>query len=137
MSVIKSLLNKWKNTNFDNKKGVYKFHRLAAQGDMIIQKIDKLPENLVRMAPENGHIVVAHSETGHNHVMLAERVDAYVPSDTKDVDLYEMFLLVKEPTTIDHLRSYDTHAPILVDEGVYHVRRQREYTPEGFRRAAD
>jgi hypothetical protein len=36
-----------------------------------------------------------------------------------------------------HLRSYDMHAPITIKPGIYELRRQREYTPEGWRRVAD
>ena len=38
---------------------------------------------------------------------------------------------------LEHLREFDKHEPILFEPGVYHVRRQREYTPEGFRRVED
>jgi hypothetical protein len=114
---------------------------MAAQGDFIIVRISEFPENIVPVNAENGHIVVAHSETGHNHVMLAERVEAFEPvtnkSNTQNIDLYKMFLLVKEDTKIDHLRSHDTHESILVPPGKYMIKRQREYTPEGFRKAAD
>lgn len=113
------------------------FKRIAAQGDFIIMKIDELPEKIEAYIPENGTIVVAHSETGHNHVMEADTVDAFRPVDTKDNDLYDLFLVVKEPTEINHLRSFDTHEALLVNPGNYHIRRQREYVAEGFRRAAD
>lgn len=109
------------------------FKRMAAQGDFVIIKVDEMPTNIVSITPENGNIVVAHSETGHNHVMVAEKVEAYKEPD----NLYEMFLLVKEPTPVEHLRSHDTHEPLLVPEGLYQVRRQREYIPNGFRLAAD
>lgn len=38
---------------------------------------------------------------------------------------------------IEQKRPYDTHAPIMFEPGIYEVRRQREYTPEGFRRVED
>jgi hypothetical protein len=114
---------------------------MAAQGDFIILRIKDIPEGVVPVAPENGKVIVAHSETGHNHVMEATRVEAFeIPADksnSQNVDLYKMFLLVKEDTQIDHLRSFDTHETIMVPPGTYEVRRQREYTAEGFRKAAD
>ena len=113
------------------------FKFMAAQGDFIIQRIDTLPENLAEIPAENGKVVVAHSETMHNHVMEAQRVTAYKEPSTPDRDLYELFLKVEAPTEIEHLRSFDTHESILVPEGTYRIRRQREYTPEGFRKAAD
>jgi hypothetical protein len=114
---------------------------MAAQGDFIIMRVSEIPDNLVPVAAENGNIVVAHSETGHNHVMEAVSVEAYEPvtdaSNSQNIDLYKMFLIVREPTRIDHLRSFDTHESILVPPGKYEVRRQREYTSAGFRAARD
>lgn len=113
------------------------FTRMAAQGDFIIRRIDSLPANVESVEPENGVFVVAHSETGHNHVMVADRVEAYKPAGVKEVDLYQMFLKVEEPTEINHLRSFNTHETLLVPTGTYEIRRQREYIAEGFRRAQD
>jgi hypothetical protein len=113
------------------------FTKMAAQGDFIIRRIDNIPDNTEVMQPTNNMHVVAHSETGHNHVMEAERVTAYKPKNVKEIDLYQMFLNVEAPTEINHLRSFDTHETLLVPPGKYEIRRQREYVPEGFRRAAD
>lgn len=113
------------------------FTRMAAQGDFVIIRIDAIPTDVEQVAPRGNQIVVAHSETGHDHVMLAERVTAYKPAGVKEVDLYEMFLAVEAPTEINHLRSFDTHETLLVPPGNYQIRRQREYVPEGFRRAQD
>ena len=100
--------------------------------------INDIPANVERIAPnDRNHIVVAHSETGHDHVMVADRVTAYKTTGTKEVDLYEMFLSVEVPTEINHLRTFDTHETLLVPPGNYTVRRQREYVAEGFRRAQD
>lgn len=114
------------------------FTRMAAQGDFLILRIDTIPTNVeIIDKNERNQIVVAHSETGHNHVMVADRVTAYKTAGTKEIDLYEMFLLVEAPTEIKHLRSFDTHETILVPPGNYTVRRQREYVAESFRRASD
>lgn len=114
----------------------------AAQGDFIIRRIKEIPKGVDVVKPENGKYVVAHSETGHNHVMDTEGVTAYKPSGVKEADLYTLFFDVQQLTgddlvEINHLRSFDTHESILVPPGQYEIRRQREYTPEGFRRAAD
>jgi hypothetical protein len=114
------------------------FTRMAAQGDFLIMRIDTIPENAEPIGPnEHNQIVVAHSESGHSHIMLADRVSAYKPAGVKEVDLYEMFLSVEAPTEINHLRSFDTHEALLVPPGNYTVRRQREYIPDGFRKASD
>lgn len=115
------------------------FKKMAAQGDFVIFRVKSIPSNATEIAPEKNKIVVAHSETGHDHVMLADRVTAYVvpQTGTEDRNLFEMFLKVEAPTPIEHLRSYHTHEPILVEPGLYTIRRQREYVAEGFRKAQD
>lgn len=112
---------------------------MAAQGDFLIVRVDNIPDNLEQLNTTD-KVVVAHSETGHDHVMVLERPDAvkaYKDPKVSEVDLYEMFLLVAEPTPIEHQRSWDTHETLLVPPGKYMIRRQREYIPEGFRKAAD
>src|SRR6266566_9299183 len=111
------------------------FDQQAAQGDLYIRRISSLPRGLIQQAPENGVYVIGHSETGHHHVMDADTVEMYRLPD----EIYECFLVVKEPTALRHLRSWDTHEDILHEPGLYQVRRQREraYTPGSWRRAQD
>lgn len=109
------------------------FNKVCAQGDVYIRKIDKLPANVERVEQINGKVIVTHSETGHHHVMDAEAVTMYRLPDS----IMDCLLVVDKPAALEHLRSFDTHEPILFEPGVYHVRRQREYTPEGFRRVED
>lgn len=110
------------------------FTKMAAQGDFIIIRRNTIPNGFVEANPEKGVHVIAHSETGHNHVMVADRVTAFVPTTP---DIYTMFLQVDEPTEITHLRGFDTHEPIMVPPGTYEIKRQREYIPQGFRKAQD
>ena len=113
------------------------FKTQAAQGDLLITRIDSIPDDAVKQAPENGKYVVAHSETGHHHVVEAESVEYFHAANDGDFAGQVAFLRVNEPVDLRHLRSFDTHAPIRVEPGNYRINRQREYTPEGFRRAAD
>lgn len=115
------------------------FTRMAAQGDVLLERIDNLPEGVEAVTAINGRHVIAHSETGHHHVMVAERdgaaaVDVYcrLPDD-----IYDCFLVVHQPTDLVHERGFDTHETLQVPPGMYRVRRQREYTPQGYRRAQD
>ena len=109
------------------------FTHQAAQGDVLVTRIDSLPAGALRTVPEKGRLVIAHSETGHHHVMDADKVEMYrLPEE-----IYECFLVVKEPTLLNHMRPFDTHEPILFEPGIYRVNRQREYTPQGMRRVED
>jgi hypothetical protein len=112
-----------------------KFNCIAAQGDILILKIDELPDvALKEVHSEDGYnIIVTHSETGHHHVMEREKVQMFENTDNE----LEAFLTVHRDASLKHLRDYDTHEPISMGPGNYKIIRQREYTPEGYRRVAD
>lgn len=109
------------------------FKKVCAQGDIYAMRIDHLPAGAVVVPAEKGRVIVTHSETGHHHVMAADTVTMYRLPDS----IMDCFLVVNEPATLEHLRPHDTHEPIKFEAGVYHVRRQREHTPEGWRRVED
>lgn len=109
------------------------FTNTCAQGDVYIRRIDALPDGTEIVSPEGGRHIVTHSETGHHHVMEAEHVTMRRLPDS----IMDILLEVEKATPLVHLRPNDTHEPIMFEPGVYHVRRQREYTPEGFRRVED
>lgn len=109
------------------------FKECAAQGDVLLRRIDKLPDNLVPAKAENGLFVVAHSETGHHHV-VKERSAQFLIDNT---NAFIAYLQVAEPCELEHLRSFDTHEALALEPGLYEVRRQVEFTPEGWRAVAD
>lgn len=114
------------------------FQNQAAQGDLFIRRIEVLPAGLKPMAIENGAYIVAHSETGHHHVIEAR---PYVTVFATDDPLVSYLQVIEATdameTVIEHLRNFDTHESIKVGPGNYEIRRQREYSPEGWRRVAD
>lgn len=114
------------------------FKNCAAQGDLLIRRINALPKDAKPVAGDNGKFIVAHSETGHNHV-IAERTNVrlYTTGDPMVSYLEVVEATDAAETLIEHLRSYDTHESIAVPPGVFEIRRQREYTPEGWRRVED
>jgi hypothetical protein len=111
------------------------FKNICAQGDVMIQRMDEMPDlsRCVEVQPDGENLIVTHSETGHHHVLERDCAQMF---DNKDNAL-ESFLVLHRSTTLKHLRPHDTHAPIKLDPGQYRVIRQREYTPEGFRRVQD
>jgi len=112
------------------------FEKCAAQGDLMLFKVDALPDGLVKAKPEGGKYILAHSETGHHHTVM-DRPDVVLHEDP--IDPLRAFLDVRaSDIKIEHERSFDTHETINPKSpGIYEIRRQREYTPEGYRRAAD
>lgn len=111
------------------------FDQVCAQGDIYITRIAALPAGVVPVAPEGGRVIVTHSETGHHHVMLAERTRAYSVPQSKGMEV--ILHVLEGGDTLEHLRPHDTHEAIQFAPGFYQVRRQREYVPEGFRRVED
>ena len=114
------------------------FDNICAQGDVLIRKVGGIPANAKPVSPENGAVIVTHSETGHHHLMVLDR------KKTPNVEMFQdptnallAWIKVNRPTVLEHKRPFDTHAPIKFEKGVYEIRRQREYTPEGWRRVAD
>jgi hypothetical protein len=114
------------------------FIKCAAQGDLLIRRVDSIPSNVKQIAAERGHFVVAHSETGHNHV-IAERpnVRLYQGEDAMVSYLEVIEATDAAETLLEHLRGFDTHETIAISPGCYEIRRQREYAPEGWRRVED
>ena len=70
--------------------------------------------------------------------MIAERGKTKTTLYRLPEEIYECFLVVDGGSaTLEHERSFDTHETIEFSPGTYRIRRQREHTPEGYRRAAD
>lgn len=109
-----------------------KFNSVCAQGDVYIKRINKLPNGTTPEA-KSTRVVVAHSETGHHHDMDGDCVTMHRLPDS----IMDCFLVVEKPTALEHHRPTDTHESIMFEPGIYHVRRQREHTPEGWRRVED
>ncbi len=114
------------------------FTNCAAQGDLYIRRIEALPKDAKHVVADNGKYVVAHSETGHDHV-IAERpnVQLFTTGDTMISYLQVIEATDATETLLEHLRSFDTHETIAIPTGIFEIRRQREYVPEGWRRVED
>lgn len=110
-----------------------KFKDICAQGDVLIRRVASIPSDAAPVAPANGQVIVTHSETGHHHVMEAERVEMFQSADNPLL----AWIKVHRPAKLVHQRPHDTHEAITFGTGVYEVRRQREYVPEGFRPVQD
>lgn len=109
-------------------------HRPSFQGDLMIRRIDALPAGVVKADPTGKHHILAHSETGHHHVIDATAADRFIDSANEFIG----YLRTLNDAEVKHLRDFDTHESYMLEAGaIYEVRQQREYVAEGFRRAAD
>jgi hypothetical protein len=110
--------------------------RPAFQGDVLLKRVAQLPSDAKRQ-DRKGPIVVAHSETGHHHSIDDSGVVMY-----ESTDPLVAYLVLEGVTNCElvHHRGHDTHEALKLGGGVgaiYKVVRQREYVPNGWRRAID
>lgn len=107
----------------------------VAQGDVIFVPVDEIPNDVNQVKAENGQYIVAHSETGHHHIVM-ERPEVKMFSG---MDVFRSFLEIEgeEPATVEHLRDHHTHQPVNLAPGRWMIARQRTPTPQGWARAID
>jgi len=114
------------------------FQNQAAQGDLFLRRISSLPIGAKQVQPERGMYIAAHSETGHSHIIKErDNIKFYVTDDPMVSYLEVIEATEKTEALLEHLRGHDTHETIAIPPGIFELRRQREYTPEGWRRVAD
>lgn len=114
----------------------------AFQGDVAFVRVAKIPATAEEVKREKGALIVTHSETGHHHSILGEGPQLFtVPGDAM-VSYLRIPAQAKHADVV-HQRPWDTHETLRLladsDEGetIYQIKRQREHTPEGWRRVED
>lgn len=102
------------------------------QGDVYFDIVDSIPSDATLVEQKNGApVVVAHSETGHDHSFPSgSAVELFATKDP-----FVCYLRCEAPSTLEHHRDHHTHESILFPAGFVRVTRQREmaHTPEGWR----
>lgn len=89
------------------------------QGDVLLVKVDGLPENVAPVSCD-GRIVLAFGEvTGHAHALSNAHASLYTRQG-------ERYLEAKPGAQLVH----EEHATINLPEGFYKVVQQREYVPQ-------
>lgn len=92
------------------------------QGDVLVVAVPGIPEGARPLPRDQGRIVLALGEaTGHAHA-IADPLAALL-----ETELQERFLHVLAEGGV--LLRHEEHDPVLLPQGVYQVRRQREYIP--------
>jgi hypothetical protein len=112
----------------------------AAQGDCLFRRVTAVPKEAIKQK-RKGVLIVAHSETGHHHTIDDSRVGYYeVPGNP--LVAYLQLGDCDEIGGVDvvHQRNFDKHETLRLlgaPGDVWEVRRQREWTPEGWMRVLD
>lgn len=98
-------------------------------GDVILLKIDAMPNDVVEVSRVGGRVVLREGEhTGHAHTITEETATFYQLEDA-------FFLKVDAPVTVVH----QEHSAGVVETGVYEVRvaRERDHLSRMTRRVVD
>lgn len=113
--------------------------KMAAQGDVLFRRVSKVPDTAKAVESKKDH-VIAHSETGHHHTVSSAGAEFFTaPGDT----MTSYLRLKNDYVDVIHHRPFDTHETLRLlkddscDETIFEIRRQREHTPEGWRRVED
>lgn len=108
--------------------------KVVYQGDIAIERVEKkLPEGCNEIQPRARQLIIAHSETGHHHFVAASEARFY-----STLDPLVCYLTVSEKyADLVHNRPGTAHETWRLPAGTYKIRRQREWTPEGWRRVED
>jgi|SRR5690606_10829787 len=109
---------------------IHTIQEQAAQGDVMFLRVDKIPET-AQKEEKNGDLIIAHSETGHNHSITAD-TDAHLFKEPSD-PLTCYLMVASDFADVVHHRSFDTHETVRLPKGLWKIRRQREHTPQGRR----
>jgi hypothetical protein len=109
------------------------FQNQAAQGELFFFRVVALPKDVQEIQSQNGKHVVGHSETGHHHTIHESQAFFY---GTKDPNV--CYLKIDgEYADLVHERSFDTHETLRIPTGIFEVRKQQEYWPDGWRQVQD
>jgi len=93
---------------------------LIQQGDVLVFRVDKIPENATPVEPKNGKYILAEGEaTGHAHVIdVMDGIDMFQSSN-------DLFLTLDVETTVRH----EEHKPVTLKPGNYKIKKVREVDP--------
>lgn len=98
------------------------------QGDVLLERVEKLPANLKKVKRENGRCIIARGEvTGHAHAIEDRACETFVDENGA------LYISAEKDVEIVH----EEHGVTPLPAGVYVYTPQREYTPESIRNVQD
>lgn len=104
----------------------YTIQRYGAQGEVTFERVEEIPAGYVAAAPDHASgYIVAHSETGHHHVLEREGAE-YFPPTKEDALVAFARIVVGAPGNVKHLRQHDTHPAIQLTPGNWKITHARE-----------
>lgn len=112
----------------ENPKEITFTNAQALHGDVIIERIDSMPDNFKTLAKQNDDCLAYGEFTGHKHKLFRMQ-DTDIP-DSVSFDLRSTpdgikFLHVEKPVMLSH----QEHDAIIIPPGDYKIGIQKEYDP--------
>jgi len=137
MTEVKSVIDRMKAKAGDRITGLPdNVSKLGAHGEITFVRVDALLDGFAGVPAINGEHIVAHSETGHHHVLEAPGVE-YMP-DAEDAMVAWVRIQNGDGAKLKHKRSNDTHRTLTIEPGLYRINHAREEDILGeIRRVAD
>lgn len=96
--------------------------QVLIHGEVIVKPIEKLPKG---KRSEHKLFVIGHSETGHNHVLEADKITVIEPENLGD----SLFIELLSPGKVVHQKTFDKHETKTLEPGIYEVTYATEYNP--------
>lgn len=97
------------------------------QGDVLIEKMEAIPENAIPVKEVAGRFILAEGEaTGHHHAISARGAQMLSAGD-------ELWLKLDQASVVHH----EEHGAIALEPGIYRVRRQVETWLDEVRQVRD
>jgi hypothetical protein len=100
-----------------------KHEKLIRQGDVILKRIDKIPE---KASLTNNFVLAEGEATGHKHLLSGKAVTVLETIDRKFINAGTTAILMHEE-----------HKQVMIPKGLYEVKVQREYDPVQERKVMD
>ena len=97
---------------------------MQRQGDLLFVAVDEIPQDAVI---DDSGIIARGEVTGHTHRIRAGQQAALMLAAGM------AYVRANRETVIEH----EEHAEVILPPGLFIVKRQREYRPEGWVRVAD
>jgi len=91
-------------------------------GENVLIPVEKVP-NGKRITTSS--YIVGHSETGHHHVLEAEKESPFDIIINGD----DMYIASKHVANLVHKKTHNIHKTVTVEPGFYLVKRKSEYDP--------
>ena len=117
-----------------NKIDLKKEHSFGRHGEVVLKKIDALPEG-AKLVEKGVKIIVGHSESGHHHLLVAEK--------GSEVGMYEIdgkvYLDLPSRSELVHEKSVESHGTQVFAPGIYirEIRQSFSYAEKIMRRSQD